>query len=779
MLRQSEWGAGYFLTLLVIVVFAGILPVKSTLAPSVSSHYQGKGTRRMAERLEEIARSANPQLVMNGGTMAAYLSGLLSQPQDFKKEISLRVMLGQALLQDGQTLEAIEQFKGIPKRLAEQSSHVTPAFQTMLRDWLAISYLRLGEQENCVMHVGAESCLLPIRGTGIYSVQRDSRLAIKEFTALLNQSPDDLNYRWLLNIAYMTVGEYPQRVPDRWLVPPKVFESDYDIKRFYNVAPALGLAVSSLSGGVIMEDLDGDGYLDIMISSWGLRDQLRYFKNNRDGTFTERTDEAGLKGIFGGLNLCHADYNNDGYPDVLVLRGAWLGRDGHYPNSLLRNNGDGTFDDVTEEAGLLSFHPTQTAAWGDYDNDGWVDLFIGNESKGDDVNRCELFHNNRDGTFTECAALSGVDAIGYVKGVAWGDYNNDGLPDLYISRLGEPKILYRNDGPKLARVSNDSEKKADSVRQKSKVCPWLFTDVSKQAGVTEPRFSFPVWFWDYDNDGWLDLFVAGFYWGAVGFGPYAQGAAGEVAADYLGLPHKGELPRLYRNNRDGTFTDVTKSARIDKLLLAMGGNFGDLDNDGFLDFYIGTGAPDLRALVPNRMFRNAEGRFFQDVTTSGGFGHLQKGHGIAFGDIDNDGDQDIYEVMGGAYFGDRSHNVLYLNPGHGNHWITLRLEGVRSNRSAIGARIRVHVNTKEGGRDLYATVSTGGSFGSSSLQQEIGLGQATSIDFIQITWPTSGETQMIRNIAMDQIVKIREDDRQPFPLNLKRINFSAFVGKIR
>ena len=168
----------------------------------------------------------------------------------------------------------------------------------------------------------------------------------------------------------------------------------------------------------------------------------------------------------------------------------------------------------------------------------------------------------------------------------------------------------------------------------------------------QPTFSFPVWFWDYDNDGWLDLFVSGY-----------KADAGDVAADYMGLPHKGEPPRLYRNQGDGTFADMARQTHSDKVLYTMGCNFGDLDNDGWLDFYAGTGDPDYRSLMPNRMFRNAEGQHFEDVTTSGGFGHLQKGHGVAFGDIDNDGDQDIYAVVGGAYSGDVYTNVLLKTPG--------------------------------------------------------------------------------------------------------------------
>ena len=515
---------------------------------------------------------------------------------------------------------------------------------------------------------------------------------------------------------------------------------------FPDIAGQLGLDVNDNAGGSIVDDFDGDGYLDIMASAMGLKSQLRYFHNNADGSFTERTQEAGLTGLTGGLNIVQTDYNNDARPDVLVLRGGWMGKGGRYPNSLLRNNGDGTFEDVTVEAGVLSFHPTQTAAWLDYDGDGWLDLFIGNESSEGDPHPCELYHNNGNGTFTEVAEQAGVALVAFVKGVASADFNNDGRPDLYVSVRGEANRLYRNDG----RAGPGAPARADAG--------WHFTDVAAAAGVTEPILSFPTWFFDFDNDGWEDIFVSG----------YQMTNVGDVAADYLGLPHQGELPRLYHNNHDETFTDVTKQARLDHVLLSMGSNYGDLDNDGWLDFYVATGDPNLSTLVPNRMFRNAEGRFFQDVTTSGGFGHLQKGHGVSFADLDNDGDQDIHLVVGGAYESDQFRNALFENPGHGNHWIALKLEGVKSNRPGIGARIKVVVQEPGGEeRTIYKTVRSGGSFGASPLRQEIGLGQATGIQSVEILWPASGTRQVVRDIKMDQLYQVREGDPEARSIPLR------------
>ena len=689
--------------------------------------YQAESTKRMAEILEAIAADTDAYPRRNAHANKARVRSLraVMPPTDPRQRVQYEATLGQELLRAGDNKAAIALFTQMLDRINQRPGLFENSYRLGVQDFLAISYLRLGEQENCIANHTIERCLLPISEGGVHTLERGSREAILVYTDLLNADPNDLNALWLLNIASMTLGEYPDGVPEAWRIPPDALQAEYDIKRFIDVSKLLGVDVVGLSGGAVMEDLNGDGYLDVMASSWGLRDQIRYFESTADGHFADRTGEAGLTGIVGGLNLIHADYNNDGHPDVLVLRGAWLA-EGH-PNSLLKNNGDGTFDDVTEAAGLFSLHPTQTASWGDYDNDGDLDLFIGNESNPEaGVHPCELYRNNGDGTFTEVAAEVGLDVIGYVKAVVWGDYDNDGRLDLYLSRWTEPNLLFHNDGPAASGL-------------------WRFTETATVAGVHEPIDSFPVWFWDYDNDGWLDLFVSGW-----------RAAAGDVAAEYLGLPGNDEKPRLYRNNADGTFTDVAAATRLDRVMYTMGSNFGDLDNDGWLDFYVGTGDPDFRALMPNRMFRNSEGDVFQEVTASGRFGHLQKGHGVAFGDLDNDGDQDLYAVIGGAFEGDVFNNVLFENPGHGNHWITLHLEGTTSNRSALGARIAVNVETDAGLRSIHRVVTTGGSFGSSTLQQEIGLGRARAIRTIEVTWPATGAVQRFEDVAMDQIVRIRE-----------------------
>ena len=586
-------------------------------------------SRAMVQRLAALAAAADaidsdrasaPVFGTNQPGLIPVLRGRLEGVVDPLQRLALRYQIGHQLLLAGAGQEALQEFEAIEPTLAgltalPEDRKIQEA--ASLQGAIGIAALRLGEQENCVLNHGASSCLFPIERAGVHALQTGSRRAIEAFERQLASDPNNLGAAWLLNLAYMTVGEYPDAVPPQWRIAPEVFRTEHDIKRFPNVAVATGLDVVGLAGGSIVEDFDADGDLDIVASSWGLRDQLRFFRNDGTGGFADRTREAGLLGQWGGINLTHADYDNDGRPDVLVLRGGWLGDAGLHPNSLLRNNGDGTFTDVTEAAGLLGFHPTHTAAWGDFDNDGLLDLFVGNEDWGPGTHPVQLYHNDGDGTFTDRAPEVGFGVLGMVKGAAWGDFDNDGRLDLYVSRFGKPNLLFRNDGPDPAGT-------------------WRFTDVAAAAGVEEPIFSFPTWFWDYDNDGWLDIFVGGW-----------DGAPVDaVAARYLGVAHPDGTPRLYRNRGDGRFDDVTIEARLDRVLLAMGANFGDLDNDGFLDLYVGTGAPDLEALTPNRMFRNLDGRIFQDVTTSGGFGHLQKGHGISFGDLDNDGDQDVHAVMG-------------------------------------------------------------------------------------------------------------------------------------
>src|SRR6516225_3926066 len=205
-----------------------------------------------------------------------------------------------------------------------------------------------------------------------------------------------------------------------------------------------------------------------------------------------------------------------------------------------------------------------------------------------------------------------------------------------------------------------------------------FREIAREMQVQTPIWSFPVWFWDYNNDGWLDLYVSSHY-----------ESVSQVLRSYLNLPTSAETHKLYQNINGKSFQDVTLQVGLNQVTMPMGANFGDVDNDGFLDFCLGTGAPSYGALVPNMLFRNVKGKRFVDITSSSGTGCLQKGHGVAIGNLFHDGQPAIYVQLGGMVPGDRYYNALYKSLGNQNNWIDVKLIGVRTNRAAIGARIKL------------------------------------------------------------------------------------------
>ncbi len=568
-----------------------------------------------------------------------------------------------------------------------------PAATLQMEETLGIAYLHKAGRDNDAYRLPGDLCLIPPRLGLSYAKTADVDRSIQHFLNYLRQKPDELEVRWLLNLAFMTIGKYPSGVPQRFLIPPERFASSEDVGRFTDVAPEAGLNVFATAGGLIVDDLSGSGRFDVVTSNFYSCGPLHYFGNNGDGTFTERTAAAGLTGQLGGLNMLQTDYNNDGCKDILVLRGGW---EAPQRKSLLRNNCDGTFTDVTAESGLAKpATSTQTAAWVDIDNDGLLDLFVGNEDA-----PAQLFLNKGGGRFEDISHTAGVDRLSFAKGVAAGDYDNDGFPDLYVSNYDGNNFLYR----------------------------------------------FATWFFDYDNDGWLDLFTTSYFL-----------SVDETARTYLNLPHNATTLKLYKNLGNGTFRDMTSDVGLDKVVMPMGSNFGDVDNDGFLDIYLGMGSPSYGALAPHMLLRNKEGRSFVDVTASSGTGELHKGHGIAFADLDNDGDEDIIAEIGGATPGDSHAMRLFENPGHGNDWISIKLVGVKSNRAAIGARIKVTVeNDGQGTRSIYRAVGSGGSFGASPLEQHIGLGRSARIDDLEVWWPTSNTRQHFTGVGKNQAVEITE-----------------------
>jgi hypothetical protein len=593
-----------------------------------------------------------------------------------------------------------------------------------------IAALRRGEIENCVRNHCSSSCIAPLDAAAVHRKPDGARKALGFFTEYLRTYPKSVVARWLVNVCHMTLGEWPRKVPKELLYTPTSFSSKVQMKPFVEVGARVGVDRLDPSGGAIMDDFDGDGLLDVVESSWLPTLPMSFWRNKGDGTFEDRTKQVGMDRHLGGFYICQTDYNNDGRLDVFVSRTGLSMKP--MRNSLLRQEPDGTYTDVSKESRLAWLAvQSLSASWADYDNDGWLDLFVCVEGH----NRSRLYRNRGDGSFEELALKAGVDNTGFsCKGAAWGDIDGDRYPDLYLANHNSPARLYRN--------NRDG----------------TFTDVSEKAGISPPYFGFSCWFFDYDNDGRPDIFAAAF-----------NARIGEVIQGMVGEPHRLDTMRLYRNVDGKRFEDVSKAAGLEVAPVVMGSNFVDIDNDGYLDMYLGTGSPPYSFLVPNRMFKNMGGKRFEDVTAAARTGHLQKGHSVACGDWDRDGDVDIFEQMGGIGTGDGSRNVLYNNPGHGNHWLTVKLTGVKTNRAAIGARIKVTLGAPEN-RDVYRTVCSGSSFGANALQQTIGLGKATRAG-VEVFWPTSDTKQVFENVAADQSIAVKEFEKTFTPLAWTRVPF--------
>lgn len=644
--------------------------------------------------------------------------------------VQLHNELGQLWSYRGEMTNAIKHFESARATLVK-ALVANPQYSEdliYLDEILGVAHLRKGELDNCVHNHNAETCIFPLTRQAQHKLTAGSSEAVRYFKSFLNKRPDNLEVQWLLNLAMMTLGNAsaPARKPSAE-TPTKnskalaamIASEGARVPRFPDVAAAVGVDRISGAGGTILDDFDNDGLLDVIISSVDACESLKFFRNNGDGSFSDQTEKAGLSEQIGGINCIQTDFNNDGWLDIFVMRGGW-----EFPmrNSLLRNDGNGVFTDVTEESGLLSAdHRTHSAAWADFDNDGWLDVFIAHEET-----PSQLFRNRGNGTFEDVTRKAGVGRTGFSKGSTWGDYDNDGFADLYVSNYGGENFLYRNKGD------------------------GTFEEVAARLGVNKPLMSFPTWFFDYDNDGWLDLFVASFVPSVT-----------EVARGFLNLPQQAETMKLYRNNQRGGFEDVTAAVGLAKVVPTMGANFGDFDNDGFLDVYLGTGAPSYAALMPNFAFRNREGKGFADVTAVMGTGHLQKGHGVGFGDLDNDGDQDLYVNVGGFIPGDKYNKALFANPTSKTNWISIKLAGAKSNRAAIGAKIKLTLADATGKQSFrYKEVSSGGSFGASPLAQHFGLGKFQRVLELEIQWPASKTRQVFRDVAANQFLEIKESANQ-------------------
>jgi hypothetical protein len=356
----------------------------------------------------------------------------------------------------------------------------------------------------------------------------------------------------------------------------------------------------------------------------------------------------------------------------------------------------------------------------DYDNDGYLDLFVANNLGGlfERKTPNRLFHNNGDGTFTDVSAKAGLATIWPTIGAAWGDYDNDGFMDLFLSNgLGRSQLFHNNgDG--------------------------TFTDVTDRAGVTGMGFGSPAFFWDYDNDGWMD--IGQFIWSDHDdvITTLREGAG----------PSGGQHMRVYRNNRDGTFTAVSEDLGLTECWGTMSGSFGDFNNDGHLDLALGNGSPRLDRLDPMVIFEN-NGTSFRNTSFAAGLPYTGKSHGVNMADLFGDGRLSILVGAGGAYPGDLLTASIYCPTTLPGNYLNVRLVGVKSNRNAIGARISIEA----AGRRQYREVSGGSNFGCMPFEQHFGLAAVSQVDHVGVRWP-SGLCQRFEGPWINTTIELTEGE---------------------
>ncbi|MFQ5859648.1 MAG: CRTAC1 family protein [Anaerolineae bacterium] len=440
-----------------------------------------------------------------------------------------------------------------------------------------------------------------------------------------------------------------------------------------------------MRGGTAWFDYDNDGDLDLYAVNDGPN---ALYRNNGDGTFTDVAKEAGADNPVSAMGVSVADYDNDGDLDLYVTNIYW-------PNALLRNNGDGTFTDVAEHAGVTDRHFAAGSAWGDYDGDGWVDLYVAHYLREANV----LYHNNGDGTFTDVSLQTRTNDAGYGFQPLWTDYDMDGDVDLYVINDFTDNVLYRNEGG------------------------GRFTDVTVATGTAAVGGGMGGAVGDYDNDGDFDLFITQF-----------------------------EEDTLLANT-GGIFSDLSFKADVANPLIGWGTEFFDYDNDGDLDLFVNNGFimdNSREREEPNALYRNDGEGSFSDVAPALGLDIRNVGRGAAFGDYDSDGDLDMYVCNI-----DRP-GILYRNDGgNSNHWLMVRTVGAASNRAGIGAKVWVTA----GDRRQVREVRSGSSFLShNSLDVHFGLGRYTGPVTVEIRWP-SGIGQTLTNVRVDQLLTVTEETR--------------------
>jgi tetratricopeptide (TPR) repeat protein len=556
-----------------------------------------------------------------------------------------------------------------------------------------------------------------IRGEALHdaavALYRAGRLeeAARAATDSLAINPANQRTRAWLWLTADKMGGYPDYIPGGHRMEVRAGHEKPTVE-FEDIAAKIGLDKTSGGRGIAVFDYNNDGLQDVVIAcAYG---GCNLYRNNGDGTFTDVSVGSGLDTSVNTFVTVAGDYNNDGYVDLFMGRLGWVAGEGQ----LFRNNGDGTFTDVTAEAGLKAWGPVFTASWIDYDLDGNLDLFVPNNTAGmfDRKTPNRLFHNNGDGTFTDVTKAAGLSTLWPTIGAAWGDYNDDGYPDLFISNGVGQSQLYRNNGD------------------------GTFSDVSAEAGVDGTCLGTVCTWCDYNNDGRLDLVQ--FTWSDHEDVIYTL-RHGEG-------PLSGMTPRIYHNNGDGTFTRRDRDIGLAGCWGTMSGSVGDFNNDGYLDLVLGNGSPKMDRLEP-AVLLESDGTRFRDVTFAAGLPFIDKSHGCTMADLFGDGRLSVLLGSGGAYPGDLLTTRVFCPKRLPGNYLNVRLSGVNSNRSAIGARITLTA----GGRKQYREISCGCGFGCLPLEQHFGLGILDKVESIQIRWP-SRLVQDFSDLPVNQTLQFTE-----------------------
>lgn len=529
-------------------------------------------------------------------------------------------------------------------------------------------------------------------------------------------TPTDLRYRWMLNVLMILAGQPEKSIPNEFRL--MMLPSARSSFRFQDVTTEAGVGRLALGRGAAWGDFDNDGRDDILVGAE--RAPFRLLRNLGNGKFEDVAPRLGLVDPV-GLG-CYAaqfiDYDNDGYEDIFLSSNGWGGGGRLF---LFHNDQGKHFTDITAGAGLGAPVNAFGSSWADYDNDGRPDVAIATGIVDPpDGDRLRLFHNEGAGRFREVGQDAGLTQKAKWISVCWGDYDGDGREDLLANSFNAGCFLFRNMGN------------------------GRFEDASIDAGVRNSHHTYTAEFFDYDNDGRLDLFVSTYPEGDLKtmIGDKISGAS--VPVDQRQL--------LFRNNGDGTFTNVAGQAGITGWYGAMSSQVADVDNDGYPEIFLGTGNPALDWTEPKALFHNDGKGHFVDLAHSAKLIHYGMLHGVVFSDCDDSGNLSMFGSFGGFYWGTRETSRLYRNLGCGNHGLEVRLVGTRSNRNAIGAKVTAAVK----GRRIFNWVNGGNGFGTlNSRVVHIGLTQDSKVDFLQIDWP-SGLHQSFQNVDAGQRIEIVE-----------------------